>query len=97
MQKLHSKGFCSRACAKIGPLNPTWKEDSVYKRETPTQMVTWHKAVYTARGKPSYCEHCGTKEERMYHWANISGRYEDVNDYIRLCVPCHTRYDRSKG
>lgn len=26
MQKTRSKGFCSRACAKIGPLNPQWDE-----------------------------------------------------------------------
>lgn len=96
MQKTKSKGFCSRACAKMGDLNPTWKEDSIYKRETQSTMVKWHNAVYVARGKPSLCEHCGINEERMYHWANISGHYEDVSDYIRLCVPCHSKFDRSK-
>lgn len=96
MQKTKSKGFCSRACAKIGDLNPTWKENSVYKKESPSQIVTWHKAVYSNRGQPSHCEHCKTTEDRMYHWANVSGNYEDILDYIRLCVPCHTRFDRSK-
>ncbi len=98
MQKTKSKGFCSRACAKIGDLNPTWKENSVYKTETQATIVKWHKAVYAARGKPSYCTHCGVSEEgRMYHWANLTGNYEDTNDFIRLCVPCHTKFDRSKG
>lgn len=96
MQKTKSKGFCSRACAKMGELNPIWKEDSIYKRETQATMVKYHKAVYDARGKPNLCEHCGLIEERMYHWANIAGNYEDISDYIRLCVPCHSKFDRSK-
>ena len=96
MQKTKSKGFCSRSCAKIGNLNPTWKEDSVYKRESQAQIVAWHQTVYKERGQPSECSHCGTTENRMYHWANISGIYEDPQDYIRLCVPCHTKFDRSK-
>lgn len=96
MQKTKSKGFCSRSCAKMGNLNPTWKEDSIYKQVSPSQMVAWHKAVYDARGKPSYCEHCCTTSPRMYHWANVSNLYDDVNNYIRLCVPCHTRFDRTK-
>lgn len=97
MQKTKSKGFCSRSCAKVGELNPTWNENSIYKHESQSRIVAWHKAVYDARGRPSLCEHCGLFEERMYHWANISGDYEDVLDYVRLCVPCHSRFDRKKN
>jgi len=48
-------------------------------------------------GKPQECEYCGTTEKRMYHWANISHEYKrDVSDWARLCVPCHSKYDRNK-
>ena len=56
-----------------------------------------HAWVVRRLGKPSNCELCGTTEKRMYHWANISGNYlRDVSDYMRLCVPCHKRYDLEK-
>lgn len=57
-------------------------------------MAAKHQWVVRRLGKPSKCEHCGTTEKRMYHWANISGEYKrEVTDYMRLCVPCHKRYD----
>ncbi len=58
-------------------------------------MTAWHQDVEAVRGRPSCCEHCGTSERRMYHWANVSGRYDDIYDYIRLCVPCHSKFDMS--
>src|SRR5580658_3403404 len=57
-----------------------------------------HDRVRRRRGRPSHCEHCGTTDPtRRYHWANLTRRYDDVNDYVRLCIPCHARMDRSKG
>lgn len=48
-------------------------------------------------GKPSECEHCKTNVNRMYHWANISGEYHRKReDWLRLCVPCHKKYDLLK-
>ena len=32
----------------------------------------------------------------MYQWSNISGKYlRDVKDWQRLCVLCHSKYDRA--
>ena len=32
--------------------------------------------------------------KKMYHWANISKSYKrNRNDWLRLCVPCHMKYD----
>lgn len=60
-------------------------------------LIAKHTFVVRRLGKPQRCEHCGTTEKRMYHWANISGNYlRDVSDYIRLCVPCHKRFDLRK-
>jgi DNA-binding CsgD family transcriptional regulator len=56
-----------------------------------------HLRVQKARGKPQRCEMCGTKNpDQKYHWANLTGNYDDVNDYKRMCVPCHKRFDNAK-
>lgn len=53
-----------------------------------------HLRVESARGKPSRCSCCdNTDPGAKYEWANLSGDYEDINDYARLCVPCHRRLD----
>jgi hypothetical protein len=70
--------------------NPLWKGSSA-------SLVAKHSWIKRRYGRPQRCEHCGTTENRMYHWANISGEYKrDINDYKRLCVPCHKKYDLSK-
>lgn len=35
-------------------------------------------------------------ETRVYHWANVTGDYANPEDYIRLCAPCHYRFDLNK-
>ena len=96
-----AKWICSRACVskhlilvghkppkKDGPNTWNWKGDSA-------KYGTLHDWVYYHRGSPRYCEHCGTTKKRMYHWANKSGEYKrDLDDWIRLCVPCHRKYDK---
>ncbi len=56
-----------------------------------------HMWVYKHLGKPDTCEHCGVEglKGRAIHWANKSQQYKrDVKDWIRLCVKCHTAYDK---
>lgn len=56
-----------------------------------------HLRVAKERGKPSWCSQCErTDDEVRYEWANLSGRYEDVQDYARMCVPCHRRFDAAR-
>lgn len=93
--------FCStqcRASAMSGDNHPNWNPDSAYKKYTKSQMTGFHQRVEKARGsaKDHGCEHCGDTQPRYYHWANVSGNYTDVNDYISLCVPCHYKYDAPK-
>ena len=53
-----------------------------------------HLRVGADRGAPQHCDECGTSDpDKFYDWANISGRYEDVNDYRRLCRACHMTSD----
>ena len=45
------------------------------------------------------CEFCGyiSNNNRKLHWANKSGEYKrDLDDWIRLCVPCHKLYDNKR-
>ena len=56
-----------------------------------------HRWINIVAGQPSHCVHCKTTEDRKYQWANVSGKYRrDINDFIRLCVPCHKRYDMTE-
>lgn len=50
-------------------------------------------------GKPQLCEHCGTTEDRVYHWAakDKNGGGREREDWLRLCVPCHSLYDGRTG
>lgn len=67
--------------------NGRWKgEDASYWAK--------HRRVDRLRGKPKRCEWCGLDDpERQYQWANLTGNYDDADDYVRLCVRCHRNYD----
>lgn len=54
----------------------------------------FHLRVERRRGKPQLCDRCGTTDpSKTYDWANLTGRYDDVNDYARMCRSCHWRFD----
>lgn len=80
----------NRKNPRSGVLSPTWKGDKVL-------YGGLHQWVSKTLGKPSKCAHCKTVEKRMYHWANVSGKYLRIEtDWLRLCVPCHKKYDTEK-
>jgi len=70
-----------------GSKNGMWKGESA-------SYAAKHIWVNNTFGRPQSCENCKTTEDRMYHWANISGTYKrERDDWLRLCVPCHKRND----
>lgn len=70
-----------------GTENNKWKGDNA-------SYAAKHIWVRYHFGSPQGCDHCGTTIKRMYHWANISKTYmRDRDDWLRLCVPCHKKYD----
>lgn len=72
---------------QTGERNPLWKGDAA-------GYEAMHLRVITARGRPSRCACCdATDPDIRYHWANLSGHYEDIYDYARLCPGCHIRLD----
>lgn len=85
--------FCSQSCywknmaTKKGKGTPGWKDIVSY--------AGIHKWINREHGKPRYCEFCGSVEEKKYQWANISNLYlRDINDWMRLCQKCHSKWDR---
>ena len=71
--------------------NPMWKGKSV-------GYMGLHNWVRRHLGTPQRCDgkNCSGQSKR-YHWANKSGKYKrTLKDWIRLCVRCHSKYDRRK-
>lgn len=65
-----------------------WKGENASYRAVHSWISKW-------KGKPKMCEMCGTIKNITYHWANIDHKYRRVlDDYIRLCVKCHRKYDK---
>lgn len=99
----------SRTSAKVCKKHPTQDHRdkiaasrSGYKDEKHPQWKG-KKASYRAKhqwivrkfGQPSKCEKCGvTGNGHKMHWANKSHKYKRIKeDWIRLCVKCHGKYD----
>lgn len=79
------------AARKRGADNPNWVGDRI-------SYVGAHIRVNRRRGRPQACEHCGTGDPAThYEWANLTGRYHDPADYVRLCSPCHFKFDSARG
>lgn len=71
----------------VGEANHKWKGESASYFAKHMWANKWF-------GRPYFCEHCKRFDKRMYHWANISKEFKrDRNDWLRLCVPCHKKFD----
>ena len=85
--------FCSQFCYWKDMSNRRGEQTSRWKKEVTYAGI--HKWVSREYGKPNYCEFCKKTDCKKYQWANISGFYfRDINDWLRLCQLCHTRWDR---
>ena len=75
---------------KTGTDSTSWKGDEVGYRGL-------HYWVQFVLGKPEACESCGKKGNgHRMHWANISGEYRVVEDWVRLCPKCHEQFDTNR-
>lgn len=92
---MKNNGIKARTPAKrhqSGKENHMWKGDNASYSE-------FHLRVYKQKGKAKLygCSICGTKDESLsYDWANLSGHYEDINDYAPMCRTCHREYDKAR-
>lgn len=87
---MKNNGIKARVAAKRdqrGEKNSSWKGDGA-------SYNAFHNRVYAARGKPMRCDVCMKDDpDASYDWANLTGRYEDIDDYKRMCRSCHFKYD----
>ena len=84
--------FCN-SCAKQGPANPNF--GNVKFQGSLNDYKNYHRDVSRARGKASKCVNGCVAS--VYHWANLTGKYEDVSDYEEMCPTCHAAKDRGKS
>lgn len=72
---------------QYGENNDSWKGENAGKQ-------AFHRRLYARYGKPRICGVCGTTESNNYDYANLTGNYQDIEDYLPMCRSCHWRYDR---
>lgn len=86
--KKHKKNLSLSHLGKnTGPKHFKWRGDKA-------GYMALHARLSRRRGKPKYCENCDLKDPRKrYEWANLNGKFADINDYKRMCVPCHRKFD----
>ncbi len=85
-----SRNFCSKQCYSIHQKNNIIYNKGIFKAKT---YGAYHHKVRRLRGTPSLCEICGTTHAKKFEWANLTGHYDDINDYKRMCTSCHSRFD----
>ena len=78
---------------KRQPITPTQKGKA---KKLNVSYYALHARVRAARGAPQYCAKCDSTDPNVwYEWANLTGNYEDLTDYIRLCRRCHVLFDET--
>ncbi len=82
-------GIKTRVAAKRnqwGENNHSWKGDDA-------SYQALHRRLYSRYGKPRICGVCGTTKAKNYDYANLTGKYEDIEDYLPMCRSCHWKFD----
>ena len=86
-------GITARIAAKRdqwGHKNHMWKGDNA-------SYAAFHYRLWKRHDGPKVCQLCGDESpDTWYDWANLTGRYEDLNDYLLMCRSCHRRYDAAR-
>ena len=74
-----------------GKKHHLWKGDKI-------GYYPLHRWIAYNLGRPKKCEMCGSENEKEYDWANKDHKYKrDFKDWIRLCKPCHRKYDYARS
>lgn len=69
-----------------GAKNSSWKGDQA-------SYQALHLRLYSTRGRPFPCSVCGTMTAKAYDWANLTGNYQDIEDFAAMCRSCHWKHD----
>lgn len=93
MTILRRSGVATR---RATPRNQTGQANSRWKGSEASYSA-FHFRVESEYGKPKNCDECGeSSESKTYDWANLSGEYDNIKDYKRMCRSCHRKYDNGR-
>lgn len=84
---------CHSIAARVPAKRNQWGEGNHAWKGDGASYAAFHRRLYSRFGKPSKCSVCGTESAEHYDYANLSGRYEDLDDYAPMCRSCHWKYD----
>lgn len=87
---LKRNGIVMRVAAKRnqwGSENHMWRGDEA-------SLSKLHRRLDRRFGTPQKCDVCGADDSRRtYDWANLTGDYANLTDYVRMCRSCHWKRD----
>ena len=86
----------SRSAGTIRAREVRW-ENSERLEDMSAKRGALHKLVHKTRGRAALlpCAQADNTCTGRMEWANISGEYRDVDDFMPLCKSHHRRYDDS--
>jgi len=91
-----TKQFICRKAKELGLTDPTRLKPYAIKKDSDPYW-RYHARVRSKRGSPKLCQVCGENDKRKwYDWANLTGNYDDPDDYMRMCRRCHREYDKKR-
>lgn len=92
---MKNHGIGARVAAKrdqSGAINHMWKGGSASYKAFHVRLKNKYGAA-----KDLGCSVCGRKDDGIwYDWANLTGNYDDINDYAPMCRACHRQYDKRR-
>jgi hypothetical protein len=92
-------GVLNRGGVTIRPAIPRnqWGEANANWRGDDASIGKMHRRLDRRFGTPQKCDVCGaTDKRRAYDWANITGDYANLTDYVRMCRSCHWKHDHKQ-
>ncbi len=94
-RRLKSAGVPSR---RKGTTGHWWGEDHHQWKGSGAGYTALHTRLNRRFGKPKSCDLCGTSDaNKVYDWANLTGHYDDLKDFKRMCRKCHINFDFVKN
>jgi len=82
-KKLGIESRIAKKRNQFGKNNDSWKENP--------GIAALHIRLKSIKGTANRCEVCG--KGKHFEWANLTEKYEDINDYKMMCKSCHAKYD----
>src|SRR5262245_38684751 len=81
---------------KAAPRNQKGENNNNWLGQSTDCKRTYHRRLEALYGKPKRCDRCGTEDPKcIYDWANLTGNYNDLTDYMRMCRSCHRKHDNA--